>query len=78
MLRLYAEHDPTYSATAIERYRAAFEQAGGQGPFALFPDNDGNGHRLADKPLFWRPAVEAYLQELGIRTAPPGQHQRWE
>jgi hypothetical protein len=32
----YAEHDLYYSASAIRGYRAAFEQAGGQGPFPPF------------------------------------------
>jgi dienelactone hydrolase len=76
MLWLYAERDSYYSVPAIRRYRAAFEQAGGRGPFALFPEIGGNGHALAQKPLFWRPALDAYLQALGFGTAPQGeQHQ---
>jgi hypothetical protein len=43
MLWLYAEHDAYYSASAIRRYRAAFEEAGGQGPFSLFPEIGGTG-----------------------------------
>jgi dienelactone hydrolase len=70
MLWLYAEQDSYDSAGAIRRYRAAFEEAGGQGPFYLFPEIGGNGHYLANKPLFWRPAVDAYLQALGRLTAP--------
>jgi dienelactone hydrolase len=73
MLWLYADHDPFYSATTIRRYRAAFEEAGGHGPFSLFPDIGGNGHSLMQKPLFWRPAVDAYLQARGLRTAPQGE-----
>ncbi|MGH8068278.1 MAG: dienelactone hydrolase family protein [Candidatus Entotheonellia bacterium] len=73
MLWLYADHDPYYSASAIRRYRAAFEEAGGRGPFYLFPEIGGNGHYLANKPLFWRPALDAYLQELGLLTAPQGE-----
>jgi hypothetical protein len=73
MLWLYADQDPYYSATAIRRYRAAFEEAGGQGPFYLFPDIGGNGHSLVQKPLFWRPALDAYLQALGLRTALQGE-----
>jgi dienelactone hydrolase len=46
MLWLYADHDPYYSAPEIRRYRAAFEEAGGQGPFYLFPEIGGNGHYL--------------------------------
>jgi hypothetical protein len=69
MLWLYADHDPYYSAAAIKSYHAAFEQAGGKGPFHLFPDVGGNGHYLANKPLFWRLALDAYLQELGLLTA---------
>jgi dienelactone hydrolase len=72
MLWLYADHDPYYSTTAIKSYRAAFERAGGKGPFYLFPDIGGNGHYLANKPLFWRPGLGAYLHELGLLTAPQG------
>jgi dienelactone hydrolase len=72
MLWLYADHDPYYSATAIRSYRAAFEQAGGKGPFYLFSEIGGNGHYLVNKPLFWRPALDAYLQELGFLIAPLG------
>jgi dienelactone hydrolase len=71
MLWLYADQDFYYSASAIRRYRAAFEEGGGRGPFDLFPDIGGNGHSLVQKPLFWRPAVDAYLQALGLRTAAP-------
>jgi hypothetical protein len=70
MLWWYAEHDPYDSASAIRGDRAAFEQAGGQGPFSLFPDMGGNGHDLAYKPLFWRPALDVYLQALDRRTVP--------
>jgi dienelactone hydrolase len=69
MLWLYAENDMYYSATAIKGYRAAFEKAGGKGPFHLFQDVGGNGHYLAGKPLFWRPALDGYLSELGLITA---------
>jgi dienelactone hydrolase len=72
MLWLYAEHDPYESASAIRGDRAAFEQAGGQGLFSLFPNIGGNGHDLANQPLFWRPALDAYLQELDRRTVPDG------
>ncbi|HXH13386.1 MAG TPA: alpha/beta fold hydrolase [Alphaproteobacteria bacterium] len=41
MLWLYADQDPYYSATTIRRYRAAFEEAGGRGPFYLFSDTGG-------------------------------------
>jgi dienelactone hydrolase len=68
MLWLYAEQDADYSASAIRRYRATFEEAGGKGPFYLFPDIGGNGHYLVNKPLFWHPAVDAYLQALGLRA----------
>jgi hypothetical protein len=72
MLRLYAEHDLYDSASAIRGDRAAFEQAGGQGLFSLFPNIGGHGHDLAHQPLFWRPALDAYLQELDRRTVPDG------
>jgi hypothetical protein len=72
MLWLYAEHDPYDSASAIKGYQAAFEQAGGYGPFPLFPDIVGNGDDLANPPLFWHPALDAYLQELDRRSVPDG------
>jgi hypothetical protein len=28
-----------------------------------------HGHYLANKPLFWRPALDAHLLELGLLTA---------
>jgi dienelactone hydrolase len=71
-LWLYADQDQYYSAAAIRRYRASFEEAGGPGPFYLVPDLGGNGHFLVNKPLSWRPAVDAYLRALGLRTAPRG------
>jgi dienelactone hydrolase len=74
MLWLYADQDPYYSATTINDYRAAFEQAGGQGPFYLFPEVGGNGHLLVNKPLFWRAAVDAYLQQLDLRPRPQGKN----
>jgi dienelactone hydrolase len=40
MLWLYAEQDTYYSGTAIRRYRATFEEAGGQGPFYFFSQVD--------------------------------------
>jgi hypothetical protein len=70
MLWLYAEHDPYDSASAIRGDRAAFEQAGGQGLFSLFPDIGEHRHDLAHQPLFWRPALDASLQELDRRTVP--------
>lgn len=72
MLWLYAENDKYYSAGSIKRYRATFEKAGGRGPFYLFRDIGGDGHYLASKPLFWRPAVDEYLNELGLSTTKPG------
>lgn len=69
MIWLYAENDSYYSTYAIKSYRAAFEKAGGQGPFHLFKDIGGNGHGLTSKPLFWRPALDEYLNQLGLTTA---------
>jgi len=73
ILWLHADHDPYDSASAIQRYRATFEGAGGQGPFVLFPDIGGNGHYVVHKPLFWRPVLDAYLQQLGLLAAPQGE-----
>ncbi len=70
MLWLYAERDPYGSASAIRHYRAAFEQSEGQGRFDLFPEIGGDGHSLVNKPLFWRPAPDVYLQEPDLRTVP--------
>ena len=64
------------SATTIRRYRAAFEESGGRGAFHLFPDIGGNGHYLVNRPLFWPPAMDAYLQALSHRTAPKGERQQ--
>jgi dienelactone hydrolase len=68
MIWLYAENDNYYSTTAIKSYRAAFEKAGGKGPFHLFKDIGGNGHYLSSKPLFWRPVLDEYLNQLGLST----------
>jgi dienelactone hydrolase len=68
MIWLYAENDSYYSAAAIKSYRAAFEKAGGKGPFHLFKDIGGNGHGLSRKPLFWRPVLDEYLNQLGLST----------
>jgi dienelactone hydrolase len=68
MIWLYAENDSYYSATAIKSYRSAFEKAGGKGPFHLFKDIGGNGHGLSRKPLFWRPVLDEYLNQLGLNT----------
>lgn len=68
MIWLYAENDSYYSPTAIKSYRADFEKAGGKGPFHLYKDIGGNGHNLSSKPLFWRPAMDQYLNQLGLST----------
>jgi dienelactone hydrolase len=38
MIWLYAENDSFYSAGRIKSYRAAFEKAGGKGPFHIFKE----------------------------------------
>jgi dienelactone hydrolase len=68
MIWLYADNDNYYSTAAIKTYRAAFEKAGGKGPFHLFKDIGGNGHYLSSKPLFWRPVLDEYLNQLGLST----------
>lgn len=68
MIWLYAENDNYYSPTAIKSYRADFEKAGGKGAFHLFKDIGGNGHYLSSKPLFWRAAMDEYLNQLGLST----------
>ena len=60
---------PLWLGGAISGYQAAFEQARGQGPFSLCPDTGRNGHDLAYKPLFWRPALDASRQ-LDRRSVP--------
>lgn len=68
MIWLYGENDSYYSPASIRSYRTTFEKAGGKGPFYIFKDTGGNGHHLLDKPLFWRPAMDEYLKQLGLTT----------
>jgi len=68
MLWLYAEEDRYYSAAWVQRYYAAFDQAGGVATFHLFPAFGGDGHRLVDRVEIWRAAVDDFLRRLKLSS----------
>jgi dienelactone hydrolase len=65
-LWLYAAHDRYYTPPAIQRYVRAFTEAGGRAAFTLYDTIPGDGHRLARFVSTWKPAVDAYLDALGL------------
>lgn len=67
-LWLYAENDSIVPPAAARRWRDAYDAAGGQAQFYLFPPlaDGADGHLLCDRPALWESAVDAFLHQLGF------------
>ncbi len=67
-LWLYGEDDPFYPLSHSRKNFDAFQKAGGKGTFNSFPKAKSIGHRLVFYAAVWGPAVEDYLNSLGLPT----------
>ena len=64
-LRVFAENDSRYTVNTIRASHEAFQAVGGKAHLLLSPPIEGDNHNIYHKPLLWRAAVKAYLQEIG-------------
>jgi pimeloyl-ACP methyl ester carboxylesterase len=66
-LWLYSENDRYFGNTLPRQWFDGFVAAGGGGRFVRLPPYPDNGHLIFEgNPDAWKPAVEAFLRELGF------------
>jgi len=72
VLMIFAEGDSRYSPNTIRHSYQAFIDAGGKGTLSLSPPINTDGHYVYHQPAYWRDALRAYLQQIGIVPAQAG------
>ncbi|MCE2907968.1 MAG: hypothetical protein ACK5Y8_13900 [Betaproteobacteria bacterium] len=61
---MYVENDQWSGPVYPRQWFDAFQAAGGQGEFVLFPPNGKDGHGLfTQDPAAWRPTVLDFLRK---------------
>lgn len=72
-LWLYSENDRYWGAELPRKWFKGFVDAGGKGQFVQLPPYKDNGHGIfTGNPGSWKPAFEAFLQDIGFPPPPPG------
>ncbi|WP_244477044.1 CocE/NonD family hydrolase [Methylobacterium sp. Leaf117] len=69
MLWIYTENDRYFGPALARRFRAAFQDSGGQVSFVAAPAFGSDGHALFSAPNgrdIWMPIVEAFLVRQGL------------
>lgn len=70
-LWLYSENDRFWGAELPRKWFKGFVDAGGKGQFIQLPPYKDNGHGIfTGNPASWKPAFEAFLQEIGFQRPP--------
>lgn len=70
-LWLYSENDRYWGAELPRKWFKGFVDAGGKGQFVQLPSYKDNGHGIfTGNPGSWKPAFEAFIQEIGFPPPP--------
>ncbi len=70
-LWIYTENDQWMGPTYPRQWFDAFQAAGGNGEFVLFPPHGEDGHMLFAKfPKSWQPRVAQFLEQQGFTLQP--------